>query len=390
MKRIIILFYCLLVTISRGHADNVHVSVLTCSPGDEAYSLFGHTGLRYRDADNDTDIVFSYGYFDFSAPGFIWRFILGETDYMVGAVPYHHFISEYEERGSGVVEQEIALSPEQKNSVIDFLAENCKEENRVYRYNYFYNNCTTKVRDLLFSVVGGITYQGDEPEAITFREVLSRLTGKHPWYAFGINLLLGADVDEPASRHELQFIPGYFMQDADKAVVTLPEGNPTPFVKEKIVLLDEQSTLLPKSHFTPFNISLLVLLATMIVMLCEVRRKRTYWVMDILLMLVQGLSGVLLLFMALFSAHPAVGNNWVIILLNPLALLILPVMLYRNAKGLSMQVAWLQVFVVTAFFISAILGIQVYPIPLYFFAIALSVRALFHIYKKNICELNLF
>lgn len=384
MKRIFVVLFCFFVGLSGVLADNVSISVITCSPGDEVYSLFGHTGLRYRNSDDGTDIVFSYGYFNFNAPNFVWRFILGETDYMVGAVPYNHFIREYEERGSAVVEQVLDLTSGQEAALYSALVYNCREENRIYRYNYFYNNCTTRVRDQVYSVAGDVAYVGAGVPAITFREALAGMTSSHPWYAFGIDLLLGADVDEPASRSALQFIPGFFMNDLDMAHVS-----GTPLVKEKKILLHEQPRVHEGSNATPFNVSLLFLLFTMIVILCEIRHKRTYWGFDLVIMMLQGLAGLLLLFMALFSSHPAVGCNWLMLLLNPLVLFIMPIMVYRLMKRRTVPVAWLQVAFVLLFFISAIFSLQVYPVPVYFCAVALLARSLFHLFKNRICELEL-
>lgn len=384
MKRIFVVLFCFFVGLSGVLADNVSISVITCSPGDEVYSLFGHTGLRYRNSDDGTDIVFSYGYFNFNAPNFVWRFILGETDYMVGAVPYNHFIREYEERGSAVVEQVLDLTSGQEAALYSALVDNCREENRIYRYNYFYNNCTTRVRDQVYSAAGDVAYVGAGVPAITFREALAGMTSSHPWYAFGIDLLLGADVDEPASRSALQFIPGFFMNDLDMAHVS-----GTPLVKEKRILLHEQPRVHEGSNATPFNVSLLFLLFTMIVILCEIRHKRTYWGFDLVIMMLQGLAGLLLLFMALFSLHPAVGCNWLMLLLNPLALFIMPIMVYRLMKRRTVPVAWLQVAFVLLFFISAIFSLQVYPVPVYFCAVALLARSLFHLFKNRICELEL-
>lgn len=384
MKRFFVVFFCFLVALSGVFADNVSISVITCSPGDEVYSLFGHTGLRYRNSDDGTDIVFSYGYFNFNAPNFVWRFILGETDYMVGAVPYNHFIREYEERGSAVVEQVLDLTSGQEAALYSALVDNCREENRIYRYNYFYNNCTTRVRDQVYSVAGDVAYVGAGVPAITFREALAGMTSSHPWYAFGIDLLLGADVDESASRSALQFIPGFFMNDLDMAHVS-----GTPLVKEKKILLHEQPRVHEGSNATPFNVSLLFLLFTMIVILCEIRHKRIYWGFDLVIMMLQGLAGLLLLFMALFSSHPAVGCNWLMLLLNPLALFIMPIMVYRVMKRRKVSVAWFQVAFVLLFFISAIFSLQVYPVPVYFCAVALLARSLFHLFKNRICELDL-
>lgn len=383
MKRIFVVLFCFLVGLSSVMAD-ISFSVVTCSPGDEAYSLFGHTGLRYRNSDDGTDMVFSYGYFNFNAPNFVWRFILGETDYMVGAVPFNHFLREYEERGSSVVEQVLDLTAGQEAALYSALVDNCREGNRVYRYNYFYNNCTTRVRDQVYAVAGDVAYSGTGAPVLTFREALAGMTSSHPWYAFGIDLLLGADVDESASRSALQFIPGFFMNDLDSAHVA---GN--ALVKERRFLLKEQPRVHAGSNATPFNVSLLFLLFTMIVILCEIRNKRTYWGFDVVIMLLQGLSGLLLLFMSLFSSHPAVGCNWLLLLLNPMALIIMPIMIYRAIKSKPVTVAWFQVVFVSLFFISAISQLQVYPVPIYFCAVALLARSLFYLYKDKICELDL-
>ena len=390
IKRFVILIVSLFASLTII-ASNVNVSVLTCSPGDEIYSLFGHTGLRYKNDDKGIDVVFSYGYFDFESPNFVWRFILGETDYIVGAVPYEIFMGEYEERGTVVVEQVLELTPGQEQQLFDIIAFNCRPENRKYRYNYFYNNCTTKIRDQISRVSDGVSYVDDAKSGnLTFRDELRRLTSAHPWYSFGIDLLLGAEVDKPATVRELQFIPGNFQRTLEEAVVVSENGEVIPFVKEQTELSVESENLIVsiESRFTPFYVSILLLLFTFIVMLCEVRTKKTFWLFDAILMSLQGLGGVLLLFMALFSQHPAVDNNWVILLVNPVMLFVMPVYVNKLRNYRTMSIAWVQVVLVVLFFLSAIASLQVYPTPIYFCALALLVRSLFNIYKEKICDLN--
>ena len=163
MKRFYIFILGCLFSLSLFSA-NPKFSVLTCSPGDEAYSLYGHTGLRYCDEEAGIDVVFNYGYFDFDSPNFIWRFILGETDYLVGAVDYDVFCKGYINRGSLINGDYINLTPEQENRLFALLRENCRPENRVYRYNYFYNNCTTKIRDKIEEVTGALEYDSGASE----------------------------------------------------------------------------------------------------------------------------------------------------------------------------------------------------------------------------------
>lgn len=375
-------------------ADNARFSLVTCSPGDEAYSLFGHTALRYVDEENGVEKVYNYGYFNFNAPNFIWRFILGETDYMVGSVTYRAFLYEYVQRGSSVVEQVLNLTPQQVARLYALLSENCRPENKVYRYNYFYNNCTTKARDKFIESLGegySIEYAADTMGALpTFRETLYSKTASHPWYSFGIDLLMGSDVDKDATREELQFIPDNLMRDLENAFIVDAQGNRVPVVKETNVLVKEnRPAVMRSSNFTPFNVALILLVLTFIVMLCEVRGKRLFWGYDILLMLLQGLPGCLLLFMGLCSQHPAVDANLSMLLLNPLALIMVPLMVYRTVKHKSPVIAWVQVAFVALFVLTALFGLQCYPAPLYIFAAAVLARSLFHVYKDKICESNI-
>ncbi len=386
LKNKTIALLLMLTALLPAQADNTRVSLLTCSPGEEVYELFGHTALRYTDPDKKLDVIFGYGYFSFNTPNFVWRFILGETDYFAGAVKYSDFIEEYSLRGSGVTEQVISLDSLQKKALFEILVANCSPSSSTYRYNIFYNNCTTKVRDVLFKQVkGDITYS-TPLQAATLRESIAQHTSSHQWTALGINLMLGADADKPATREVLQYLPAYFMNDLATA-----QAGGTPLVCEQTEILQPTEKKLVLNHFTPFNSALLLLLFTMIIMLCEVRSRKLFWGYDILLMGAQGISGVMLLFMALFSEHPAVGNNYLIILLNPVPLILIPALVYSTIKHKSnFSFMWIEAAIAILFIASAPFVPQSYPIPVFIFAIATLVRSLFHIYRLRICELSLY
>ena len=391
LKRVVFscLFALSFIAVARSE---VKVSVLTCSPGDEAYSLYGHTALRYVDTDRNLDVVFNYGCFDFSTPNFGWRFVLGETDYMVGCQDFEDFLPEYALRGSAVVEQVIDLNEDEARALFRALLLNIRPQNRVYRYRYLDNNCTTKVRDRLLEVLtaaGDVVYSDSVPAGKTYRDALALPSMEHPWYTFGVNLLLGAGVDNSLDVMTAQFLPLDYMNALKGMSFVAADGAERRVVAETNILLPENKVAGVRSNFTPFNASLLLLLATFVAMLCELRKRKTWWGVDVLLMSVQGLAGALLLFMALFSEHPAVDVNWLIVLLNPLALVLMPVYVYRIRKHKSMKIAWVQVLFVALFVLTALLGLQVYPAPIFFCAIALLVRSLFHIYKDRICELNI-
>ena len=391
LKRVVFFFVFALSFVGVARPE-VKVSVLTCSPGDEAYSLYGHTALRYVDTARNVDVVFNYGCFDFSTPNFGWRFVLGETDYMVGCTDFENFLPEYALRGSAVVEQVIDLSEEEARALFRALLLNIRPENRVYRYRYLDNNCTTKVRDMLLEVLadgGDVVYSDSVHAGMTYRDALALPSMEHPWYTFGINLLLGAGVDNSLDSMTAQFLPLDYMNALEGMSIVAADGAVRRVVVATNILLPENKVAVVRSNFTPFNAFLLLLLATLVAMLCELRKRKTWWGVDMLLMSVQGLAGALLLFMALFSEHPAVDVNWLIVLLNPLALVLMPVYVYRIRKHKSMNIAWVQVAFVALFVLTALLGLQVYPAPIFFCAMALLVRSLFHIYKDRICDLNI-
>ena len=171
MKRTILypLLTLYLLIFSNGQAiasdnDSIRLSLLTCAPGEEIYSLFGHTAIRYEDPANGIDAVFNYGLFSFNTPNFILRFSLGETDYQLGATDYARFAAEYAFDGRSVWQQTLNLSKEEKAELIRLLQENYLPENRVYRYNFFYDNCATRPRDKIEESIDGKVIYPAEPQ----------------------------------------------------------------------------------------------------------------------------------------------------------------------------------------------------------------------------------
>lgn len=391
LRSFLLLLFALFISDAIAGNDRRKVSLLTCSPGEEVYSLFGHTAIRVSDPDRDIDCVFNYGLFSFNEPNFIWRFVLGETDYLLGTVDYDAFLFEYAMRGSGVTEQVLALDSIQKNSIINALVVNSYPRNRKYRYNFLFNNCTTKARDRIFEVYApqyGISYSNpSQGDTMSFRQIIHNHTIGYPWYEFSMDLLLGADADKIAMRSGAQFAPLLFMDELAGAHIKDSLVS-APIVAQQNELLVAQPRIHSRNNLTPFNVALLLLLFTFVVMLCEKRSKKSFWGWDILLMSMQGIVGILLLFMVLFSQHPAVGENWLLVWLNPLPLLLLPVLIYRIKKGLSLNFMWIQVVMVASFILLSPFMPQEFSSALYPCAAALIVRSLFHIYKNNICALD--
>ena len=320
-------------------SDSVRVSLLTCAPGSEIYSLFGHTALRYENPAKGEDWVFNYGLFSFDTPNFVLRFVKGETDYQLGVIPYRYFEGEYAMRESSVYQQELNLTDKEKENVIRLLRENYLPANRVYRYNYFYDNCTTRARDKVEQGIEGKVLYPESEKMCSFRSIVREYTAGHEWSAFGIDLCLGSEADELIDERKQMFSPFYMLEYARGAMIHRADTI-VPLVKEEKLLLDfsskdegvfekDEDISLP----SPWACALIWWVLTFVVTALGIKNGKVYWLWDILLFGAQGLAGCIIAFLFFFSIHPTVGSNWLLMILNPLPLFYMPFMIYKAIKG---------------------------------------------------------
>ena len=300
-------------------SDSIEVSLLTCAPGTEVYSLYGHTAIRYHDLRTGEDLAFNYGVFNFKKPFFSLRFLFGLTDYELGVYPYRFFAEDYRRRGSQVTEQVINMTTDEKAALYKALAENYKPENREYRYNCLYDNCTTRARDMIVgNIRGNVRYISGEQKQ-TFREILHQYNEKYPWSRFGVDICLGLTADFTASKHQQQFLPDYMMIDAEKAQI-ISDGMFRPLVKEsRNAVVPGVQIVEQPFPLTPGECAFILLLLSVVVMAVELRRKRIFRIWDTILMVLSGLAGIFILAL-LFSLHPTTSTNLQFLLLNPLPL----------------------------------------------------------------------
>lgn len=297
--------------------STLSVSFITCGPGAEAYSLYGHTALHFIDRTNGTDVAVNWGIFDFNKPNFVGRFVFGLTDYLMGIYPFEAFLREYEAEGRWVKEQQLNLTPEEKLSIAEAIWENYRPENREYRYNYFYDNCTTRARDMIADHLSGkLNYQQSANEGLSFRDLVHQYCRQHPWARFGNDMLLGLQADRPTTTRERQFLPCETMNDFDRAVV---DGN-RRLVTGTTTLVDIPENPGESSFpLSPRACGLLLLGIVVVLTVWEFIARKDFRWFDALLMLLCGLSGIVL-FAMLFSQHPTVRLNLQLLLLNPLPL----------------------------------------------------------------------
>lgn len=318
--------------------DSIRISLLTCASGGEIYALFGHTAIRYENFTQGIDAVFNYGMFNFNAPNFMFRFALGETDYQLGVNDYERFAAEYNYLGRDVWQQTLNLNQEQKERLVTLLEENYRPENRVYRYNFFYDNCTTRPRNLIEKVVGSTLQYADNMTdyniETSFRDLLHKYSEGHLWSRFGMDLCMGSEADKPINRRLTMFIPFNAQTFFNTAQIVEKEGQVRPLVsaEEKIVITGKTDADHRSGGITPMQASLLLFILITAATIYGIRKGKTLWGIDLILFLAAGLAGCVLAFLALFSQHPAVSPNYLLFVFHPFHLLCLPCMLNRVRK----------------------------------------------------------
>ncbi len=308
--------------------DSIQVYLMTCEPHDEIYSLYGHTAIRIVNRQKDMDIAVNYGAFDSSESNFVLRFVFGLTDYMMMVYDFSDFLAEYRYFGSAVHQQHINMTSEEKRVFMAALAESAQPENIKYRYNYFYNNCTTKARDIILGAISGekvVEQSGDNP--LTYRELIHQKTAGSPWAEWGNDFLLGVLADVRTSYYEAEFIPDRLMSDFNHTVVVDFDGNRRRLVDEdKVVLPSGTPKFEPMKGFPLRPLEVFAILSVIIIIWSIAKKFFTKLstvnyqlstVIDYALCCLYAFPGLLLTCM-LFSQHPTVSLNFQILLFNPL------------------------------------------------------------------------
>lgn len=358
--------------------DSVEISLLTCEPHDEIYSLYGHTAIRYHDKRHGgLDATFNYGVFDFRKPFFALRFVFGITDYELGAYPYRLFKKEYEYFGSEVTEQVINLTDEEKLQLRLALAENMLPENTVYRYNFFYNNCTTKARDIIEKCINGrIEYIGYKEDTISYREAVHAMTADYPWARFGNDLLLGIQADQHTTTRQQEFLPGHLMRDFRNAVIHAEDGTTRPLVQEERIAVPAGTPVVQSGFpLSPLACGFVILGIGILLFVIEFRNKRAFLLWDILLMVGTGALGIVL-FLMVFSEHPTVSINLQLLLFNPLPWFFLwPVIKRRKTRYWKVTFVLFFLFMIGSLF-------QHYAEGLWCLALCLLLQSYIHIFRN--------
>lgn len=315
--------------------DSLQISLLTASPGNEVYEKFGHTAIRVKDRSGRVDLIFNYGLFSFNSPNFIYRFVKGETDYQLGITEMPYFTMEYAMRGSRVTEQVLNLTPAEASEVFHALQINYQPENRIYRYNFFYDNCSTRPRDIIEKNIDGSIGYIDPSDTTSYRALVHEMTGPRSWLTFGIDLTLGEKADRLIDYRQEMFLPEILMEAFETALVQ-NDSVSKPLVRETLVLVEENnedSEIAPeKWYLSPIFVCWVLFFIIFALAITEIRRKKIYRILDTLIFIPAGLAGCVLFFLNFVSTHPTVDHNFNCFWLQPLDLLAGAFVWVKSAK----------------------------------------------------------
>lgn len=329
-------------------STGAEISLITVSPGEELYSMYGHSAIRVNDPAQGIDYVFNYGTFDFNTPNFYVKFVRGKLLYQLSVGYFEDLKSHSIRDNRSVVEQVLNLQAAEKQKVLDFLATNYQPENRSYLYDFFFDNCATRIRDVFERGMGGGLQFSDAPapDPMSFRQLVGIYQRPHPWVDLGVDLVMGLPSDALASPRQTMFLPDYLMSQFAQAKVKRAAGL-QPFVKETRQLFKAAAKPAAGSLRRPTVVCWSLLVVMAVYTFFQVRQGQTDHTLDILLFGITGFLGLVLLFLWFGTDHASFAGNlnllWALPLHLPLAL-----MLLRKNKPKALRCYFLAVAALSA------------------------------------------
>jgi hypothetical protein len=296
--------------VAQSDSCHLRISLLTATPGEELYSTFGHSALRVTDTVSNTDIVYNYGTFNFDEPGFYTKFIRGKLMYYLSTEDFQSFQYAYQQENRAITEQVLNLSCREKQNIIMLLKANIMAHNRFYKYDFLFDNCTTRLRDLVESATDSTVHFGEVLKTkTTFRDLIYEYLNYNDkqWSKLGIDILLGSKTDAIMKPREVMFLPDYLMKTFDSSTV-----DSKPLVSDKESLYKINHSRNEKDNLTHplFLFTCLFVLIAFLSFSKSIFIQRFLASFDGFLFFVTGLLGVLLLFMWFGTDHVMCKNNY--------------------------------------------------------------------------------
>lgn len=344
-------------------SNKAEVSILTCAPGvNELYSYFGHSAIRIKDKQNDIDKVYNYGMFDFSAPNFYLNFCRGKLLYKVIGYEYKYFPYVYYKEKRTVKSQLLNLTQTENQKVYDFLEWNILPENKNYYYDFFYDNCSTKMYEVIEKSIGEINFDFSEfPKNLTHRDLICKYLPKNSWSKFGIDLALGSVIDKKATYKEYMFLPDFTHLGLKNSTLS---SKPIIAKENYILQYSELKKAKTKIWISPLFISSLLLLCSIIAIFKFNNKYSSIYFNS--LSIVYGIIGLILISLWFFTEHTTTQINLNVLWANPL-LIVLP---FTKEKYKTL-LKKLGIISLISFIITAIIQVQIFNISFYILAFSI-------------------
>ncbi|MCB0456962.1 MAG: DUF4105 domain-containing protein [Flavobacteriaceae bacterium] len=393
MKKLYLLFLFLFFLNSISEAqpstlsEEAEISIITIGPGKNLYDKFGHSAFRVKDEANGIDWAYNYGTYDFNTPNFYTKFAQGKLNYNLSVSYFEPFFENYIAENRWVKEQVLNLTVEEKNALFQFLENNAKPENRGYLYDFFFDNCATKIRDVLVSVLGKKLEYNDSfvTEEYTFRQLIQKNVHYNTWGSLGMDVAIGAVVDRSATAWEYQFLPQYVFEAAAAATVT-KNNSKEPLVKQTNALF-ENSPDAEKNNFLTSPLFVFGILGLLILAITfkDFRGQKRSRYLDAFIFFATGLIGVFLLLLWFATDHSTTVNNYNLLWAFPLSFpLFIAISRTQPKKWLRKYVFFL-ILLLALLCLHAITGVQAFAkgaIPL-FTALGIRYLYVFYFLKKQ-------
>lgn len=373
---VFIFSYSILNAQQNNLSDQAEISVLTIAPGNSLNDAFGHNAFRIKDSKNNIDVTFDYGRFDFDAPNFYLNFARGKLNYSIGKGEFYKFYQQYTYYNRSIKEQVLNLSQNEKQSLYKYLLENNKPKNRDYLYEFFFDNCATKIKDVV-----NITLDNDvnfkEPnsfENATFRTLIQNNLNRNSWGSLGIDLALGSVIDTEATSEEHMFLPKNI--HAFFEVATIINGN--PLVEESKILYQQKEKVNSNSFFTSplFVLGIIGLVIILITFKDYKNHKQTKW-LDITLFSITGFIGIVILLLWFATDHRGTHQNYNLLWACALNILVIGQLFKKKVSHWFTKYIKFLIILLCLLTLHWLIGVQVFAIGLIPFLISLFVRYLY-------------
>lgn len=366
------------ISAQRTLSDTSEIAIVTAGPGAVLYEKFGHSAIRIIDPNLNIDLIYNFGIFDFNTPNFYTNFAKGKMYYLLAKYDFKYFIASYKRDERWLKQQFLNLNLSEKQIIFNYLENNALQENATYLYDPFFDNCATKIRDILsINLKDSIILNSTKiPNNKSLRELMDQEIYWYTWGNFGINLIAGTILDEKRNQLDYTYLPDHLYETIKYAKIK-KENEFISFVEREELLLNFSEQPDALHVLSPINIFTILLIIVLFITFKDVKRNKRTKLLDFIILFSTGITGLILAYLWLFSSHTTAPNNF------NLLWAFLPNLCIAFNIGRENPKTWVKTYILILLFALSgipllwLFGIQAFPFSVIPLLILLFVRYLF-------------